>query len=810
MACHRCFSPAVRLALCIFTALFLLVVGQFEYYTTDNFDRMTTKLRTVNGDNCHIKNRPDLFLQKEAVSHLPDIKEVNINPQFPNRSALLHVHNMAHARAFFWSYILQSRFKRPSKVNDTDQSEYDPGFMYYFLSSVADVAANPKLNASGTYFQPNMSYTSSYKGFYNKTMPLFGPRAFRMDDYNDPVHLERVSTLNFIQVDDLGAIPLHGMSSLNYSSDDYRINEWWSETWMPHRHENHDGLTTFQVQIRYANNTNETYTFHGPNAADENPGPVQFSRPYFDCGRSNKWSVPASSPFADLYPRHTQFRHIEYPTWTGITVMEMDFDRIDINQCPPGPGNDGDNIFADTARCKKETTMCEPLDGYGFRRGGYQCPCKPGNRLPNVVRRPYLGEFIERATWFQYKQQFNCVPIGFIHKLPLDYGRMGDYERSKYLSYYNNASGINATKPSSINVFNIVDFLKNVTDKNCHTFPPDHLILRGDISYGKEKQFEYEARMGLRLANFISSFLQIVDHTEIFSGLREVDRPLTEDQMMGEILSIILGDNRIWSAGLYWDRSKFPDRTLFAPIAWKTQLNTRKYKMEDLARLNKTNEVYTNKAWFRKLKNRWSTNFDDLEKYWIKLKLRHNSTGGYAIKYERFPTFYKAAELHHGQWSEPEFDCSGPVKKWLVKYTAPFFGWDTLRKKLEFKGAVQISVDLLKLDINQCPEDYHVQNAFKDSHHCDRQSSYCVPIQGRWFESGGYKCECIQGFEYPYEDHITYFDGQIMEAEYLNIVKDKASRFDFLKCRIAGAASLQVSVAVIMLMIFLRVLVRHQ
>lgn len=34
----------------------------------------------------------------------------------------------------------------------------------------------------------------------------------------------------------------------------------------------------------------------------------------------------------------------------------MDFDRIDINQCPKGEGNKGPNLFADTSRCKKETT----------------------------------------------------------------------------------------------------------------------------------------------------------------------------------------------------------------------------------------------------------------------------------------------------------------------------------------------------------------------------------------------------------------------------------------------------------------------
>ena len=52
-----------------------------------------------------------------------------------------------------------------------------------------------------------MSYTPSYRGFFNLTMPLFGPRTYRADDYNDPIHLERISTLNMFVTKDLGAIP---------------------------------------------------------------------------------------------------------------------------------------------------------------------------------------------------------------------------------------------------------------------------------------------------------------------------------------------------------------------------------------------------------------------------------------------------------------------------------------------------------------------------------------------------------------------------------------------------------------------------
>lgn len=51
-----------------------------------------------------------------------------------------------------------------------------------------------------------------------------------------------------------------------------------------------------------------------------------------------------------------------------------------------------------------------------------------------------------------------------------------------------------------------------------------------------------------------------------------------------------------------------------------------------------------------------------------------------------------------------------------------------------------------------------------------------MPIQGRGFDTGGYKCECVQGYEYPFEDPITYFDGQLVEAEYLNIIRNKKTR----------------------------------
>ncbi|XP_015514944.1 uncharacterized protein [Neodiprion pinetum] len=767
------------------------VVGQYEWQVRDEFDEIRRRMDQVTIENCPIQHVGDLYLPEDAVSHLPDIKDININPVFPNRTALLHLQNMALSRSFYWSYILQSRFIRPA-INDT----YDPGMMYYFLSTVADVSANPYINASAIYFAPNTSYSPSYRGFFNKTMPRFAPRTFRADDFNDPIHLERISTRNTFTVQDLGAFPADSLSH-DYTTDYYRINEWYKK-WLPDNVDRrHDTKTTYQVEIRYANNTNETFTFHGPRGADEYPGPVKWTRPYFDCGRSNRWLVAAVVPIVDIYPRHTQFRHIEYPTYTAIAVLEMDFERIDINQCPKGQGNNGPNRFVDTARCKKETTECEPLHGWGFRRGGYQCRCKPGSRLPTVVRRPYLGEIVERATSEQYYNGFDCTKIGWVQKMPVQWEKATPYMKEKYLErfyeYRNYTTGPASLHTEKMNIDQALKFIRSVNPKTCKNFTQHDLNLHGDISFKAEEFFENEAKMAARLANFISAFLQVSDPKEVYSGKRVADRPLTEDQMIGETLAMVLGDTKIWSAGTYWERNKFTNRTFFAPYVYKNTLNTGKVKVEDLARLNNTDEVYTNKPWFKFLKQRWAANFEELEQYHMKIKIRFNETGEYLKKYEHYPNFYRAANLKHGHWTAPYFDCNGKVKKWVITYASPFFGWDSLKDKLEFKGVVAVTMDLLQLDINQCDDKFYIPNAFKGTHKCDRKTSYCVPLLGRGFDTGGYKCECKQGYEYPFEDLITYYDGQLVEAEFNNIGNDKETRYDMFKCRLAGATSIHAS-----------------
>lgn len=190
--------------------------------------------------------------------------------------------------------------------------------------------------------------------------------------------------------------------------------------------------------------------------------------------------------------------------------------------------------------------------------------------------------------------------------------------------------------------------------------------------------------MALRLANFISSFLQIVDPNDLFAEFRVPDRPLTEDQVIGEVLSTVIGNEKIQGCGIYFDRNQFINRTLFAPYAFRKEKNTQSFFVEDLAR-HTGKKSYLNHEWFKALKVQWAANTDNLETYTTKMQIRYNSSGLYPIRYDRYPLQYKAAEIKHGYWSVPYFDCKGFHNQWLITYASPFFGWDKIRSRLEFK-----------------------------------------------------------------------------------------------------------------------------
>lgn len=191
--------------------------------------------------------------------------------------------------------------------------------MYYFMSAIADVSANKYINASAIYYAPNRAFTSSYKSFFNKTMPLFAPRARRDDDFDDPYHISRISTFNTIEASDLGAINPNSQGD-NYTHEHYKINKWYYN-WLPDFTQRQDSKTAYTVKIISNSGSEETFIFHGPPHPADNPGPVKWTQPYFDCDRSNKWILGATSPVVDLYPRHTGWRHIEFPRYEILSVI---------------------------------------------------------------------------------------------------------------------------------------------------------------------------------------------------------------------------------------------------------------------------------------------------------------------------------------------------------------------------------------------------------------------------------------------------------------------------------------------------------
>lgn len=528
--------------------------------------------------------------------------------------------------------------------------------------------------------------------------------------------------------------------------------------------------------------------------------------------------------------------------------MEIDFERIDINQCPIGEGNPSPNYFANTARCQNLTTECEPMYGYGFRRGGYQCRCRPGYRLPKAVRTPFKGEIIERATKNEYDNFFKCSKIGYVavrtqNVLPID-----PIERERLIQKTETLTGVktNSTKSSRVDPLTLIQFMRSINAGNCHQVDRSDLTLRGDVGYGKEIQFENEARMALRLAHFLSAFIQTVDPNQTFAEFRVPDRPLSKDQVIGEALSTLIGNRKLSGVSVIFENEKFSTNlTKFAPYAYRLQRNDRKFFVDDLERFQPNSPYhYRQRELYRLLRDRYiSLDENSLEEYTAKIEIRYNSDGHSTIHYDQYPLQYKAATMTHGQWSAPYFDCGGYHNRWLISYGAPFFSKNKVSNQLQLQGFVLIDMPIEDLDINQCgtgnPQDwtsynsremsnmnpvqatsdfehhryYRMPNAFRNTHKCDRLSSYCVPILGRRFDSGGYKCQCEQGFEYPFNDEITYFDGQVIEAEYINMLQRRPSRFDTLACRVAAAPTIRPNwnqtLTIILLLLLISLIVGH-
>lgn len=188
-------------ALGIFAALLHLTFAKspYSWYPRDNFDYIMDKMSRANPNNCRYLSEADLTLPINIVSQMPKYNQIPLQVWYANRSKLLHLHNLALNRAFFFSYILQ-------RLNDTRTGPaLLPSHIYYYFSGAADISSAPNaVNTSGIYMDTNCSYASWYiSDSVNTTFPLFAPVTRRLDNWNDETNYLRIPTNDTIEVRNL-------------------------------------------------------------------------------------------------------------------------------------------------------------------------------------------------------------------------------------------------------------------------------------------------------------------------------------------------------------------------------------------------------------------------------------------------------------------------------------------------------------------------------------------------------------------------------------------------------------------------------
>ncbi|CAH8584444.1 unnamed protein product [Dicrocoelium dendriticum] len=332
----------------------------FRWFPTDSFDIISQKMNRANPENCMTMSESDLRLPPNSLSQLPRYNQILSQQWFANRSKLLHLHNLALNRAFFYSYI-QQRLDGP--VIDPP---FLPSLMYYYFSASADVSAGPNvINTSSLLMDTNTTYANWYGlKVINHTLPLFGPTARRLDNWNDEMNFLRVPTNNTISIYDMGAGPNSNYTATWYKNNPYIRDREMGINFIPDDRGTSPSKNQYTTKIQLATITGEpieeleTLKFYGPNA----PGmketflPVRFTRPYYDCGATNRWIVSSVAALTDYMPRYSNVTRLRGPRMVGIIVQSMDFYRIDFNPCPSGLGNPK-HLFAGIARCKPTTLV---------------------------------------------------------------------------------------------------------------------------------------------------------------------------------------------------------------------------------------------------------------------------------------------------------------------------------------------------------------------------------------------------------------------------------------------------------------------
>ena len=100
-----------------------------------------------------------------------------------------------------------------------------------------------------------------------------------------------------------------------------------------------------------------------------------------------------------------------------------------------------------------------------------------------------------------------------LHKIPVKWEILSETYRKQILlgndEYSNKTDGFNSLHTKRTNVHYVLNFIRSMDAVKCLTYEEKDLVLPGEFAYNADKQFVNEARMAVRLANFISAFLQV-------------------------------------------------------------------------------------------------------------------------------------------------------------------------------------------------------------------------------------------------------------------------------------------------------------
>ncbi|VDP38019.1 unnamed protein product [Schistosoma curassoni] len=599
----------------------------------------------------------------------------------------------------------------------------------------------------------------------------------------------------------------------------------------------------------------ENTKFYGPNApgVKETFLPVRFTRPYYDCGGTNRWIVSSVAALTDFMPRYSNITRLRGPRMIGVVVQSMDFYRIDFNPCPPGLGNPN-HYLAGIARCKP-TTLCVPLPGFGFKRGGYQCVCQPGHRLPYEQNGPFRGVDIEAATEEEYRNNFDCIPVGWREVIPEETGMKNNLERFRRSIGQQTSTLWNRFKDPSVHLLNMILTTFGSFKQNIFPTPPklDESLLINEIS---DKPFKTTNLDDQPLDRLVPGY-RSVSH---LLPLEQNDFNLTytedvyEDGFFDNDTYILINkpsnidskdqsnnikkrvrrnvDTPFYTVGVgtVFDADRyFEVQRLIAHVRKVTSQNCHLMTADQLIlpgevsygvekqfemtgfpinRFQLFGEVFANVL----------SNFDIVSSgifFDYQMFTDHDGTtwdlfAPYAYKPLLATQAAEAIDMSINAYRDYT------EKPWFRTLKSR---WASSRQSLEritAKPYIRSDVNGSQLQryftfpiyyrVPHYEEGYWTQPYFDcDGLVKDWLITYATPFFGVVGEEKAlrfiYKCECRQGFEYPLNDRTWYFHGEMMEREYQLMLAGKPNRYELLRCRQGVASGLSSSSVVILVLV---------